>query len=175
MPGYPDGVAGKLVSLSDGDFPINGAWRAEAGICPANSTVEVYTEDLRDGTAIVLHFPDSQMVGTYTVLPADTGLSEERVARLGAQVFRENEAYGFHAIDGHVEVSENEGLLSGRFQSTLKETQIELLTRYVGVFLRIPLQQLPEDYCMTVRDSLEAVVADADSGGVAPDTIVGGS
>ena len=129
MPDYPEGEKGKLVSLSDGDFPINGAWGAEAGVCVAEGTLELYTEDLRDGTAIVLHFPDSLMMGSYPVMSADTGLAEERVARIGAQVFRENEAYGFRAIDGTVEVSEIDERLSGRFQSTLKETQIELLTR----------------------------------------------
>jgi hypothetical protein len=176
MPGYPEGETGRLVAVSDGDFPINGAWRAEAGICLPFGTLELYTDDLTNGTVIVLHFPDSQVAGTYTVLPADTGLSEERIARVGAQVFRaDQEAFGFRAVSGHLELSEQDGHLSGRFQSTLSEIQTELLTRYVGVFLRVPLRALPDHYCAAMADSLRVTSANVDSAGISPTEDEGGS
>jgi hypothetical protein len=156
MPDYPDSILGHVVAVSAGDFPIDGAWPAEAWICPSVGTIELYTEDLQNGTGILLHFPDSQAVGTYTVLPADTGFSDERVARIGVQVFREtqNDAFGFRAIDGHIEISEADDHLSGKFQTTLRETQIEILTRYAGALFRIPLKILSDEYCTSLSDSL---------------------
>ena len=165
MPDYPDSVAGHLVAVSAGDFPIDSRWRAEAGSCPSVGTIELYTEALQNGMGMLLHFPDSQVVGTYTVLSPDSGLGEGRVARIGVQFFREarNDAFGFHGIDGQVEISEAGGHLSGKFQVTLQETQIEILTRYAGVFSRIPLEQLPDDYCTGLSDSLRVRATESDT------------
>jgi len=170
MPSYPDSVAGHLVAVSAGDFPIAGRWSAAAWACPSAGTIELYTDDLQNGMGMVLHFPDAQAVGTYIVSPPDSGRDEERVARIGVQVFRDmrSEAFGFHAVDGKVEISEVGDHLSGKFQATLSETQIEILTQYVGVLFRIPLKDLPEEYCSVLRDSLRVPTT-------LSDTVVAGS
>ncbi len=168
MPGYPDSVPGNIVAVSAGDFPVNGSWPAGAGVCDSVAMIELYTDDLRNGTAIVMHFGDTEVEGEYAVLPADTALSVERVARLGVQVFDETEAFGLKAISGVLQVSDVDGHISGRFQATLMETQTEVLTRYVGVFLRIPLSALPETYCATLGDSLRVQLVEADTGEVSP-------
>ncbi len=165
LPDYPDSIAGHVVAVSAGDFPIDGRWRAEAGACPAEGTIELYTEDLQNGIGMLLHFPDSQAVGRYTVLSPDSGLGEQRTARIAVQFFRQarNDAFGFHAVDGQIEISEAGDHLSGKFQTILKETQIEILTRCVGVLFRIPLERLPDDYCAGLNDSLRMRATEPDT------------
>ena len=164
MPAFPAAERGRLVVTSDGDFPVQGSWLAQAGLCPATSTVELYTEDLGHGAAIVLQFADSALTGSYKVVPHDSESSDDKVALIGVQIFHDRDAFGLFAIDGEMEVLQDGRYLSGRFTSTLKELQVAVLTQFVGVFEQVRLEELSPEYCVTLSDSLEARLA------VEPDT-----
>jgi len=164
MPEYPVAEQGRLVAVSAGDFTMDGSWPAHAGVCQPAGPLELYTDDLRQGTAVVLHFVEHRLEGSYPVLPPDSAVGQERVAHIGVQLFQERQAFGFLAIEGHLEVSDFGDHLSGRFATTILETQNEILTRYVGVFTEIPVEPLTIEYCLSLRsDTLPAPGSVGDS------------
>jgi len=162
MPGYPDSQDGKLVVITDGDFPINQAWEAEAGFCDGGVLLELYAESNSSGTVIVLQHPDSDVIGEYAVVLADSVNPAERAARIAVQVFAGREAFGFQAIMGSLEVTEVGDRISGRFTATLRELDGGVLTRYVGVFRNVRVNLLAEDYCRELYPEQEPQ-ADPDS------------
>jgi len=149
MPEYPAAAQGHLVAVSAGDFTIEGSWPAQVGVCEPAGPLELYTSDLRQGTAVVLHFAERRVEGTYAVLSPDSAVGQERVAHIGVQVYGDRQAFGFRAIDGQLEVSDFGNHVSGRFATTIRETQSEILTRYVGVFTELPVEPLTIDYCLS--------------------------
>ncbi len=162
MPGYPDSQNGKLVVISDGDFSINKAWEAEAGFCDGGILLELYAESDSSGTVIVLQHPDSDVIGEYAVILADSVNPAERAARIAVQVFAGREAFGLQAIMGSLEVTEVGDRISGRFTATLRELDGGVLTRFVGVFRNVRVNLLAEDYCRELYPEQEPQ-ADPDS------------
>ncbi|UCD23834.1 MAG: hypothetical protein JSW51_12490 [Gemmatimonadota bacterium] len=146
MPGYPDARDGRLVVISDGDFAINRVWDAAAGYCE-KGMLELYAEDDSSGTVVVLHFPDSIPLGEYPIVLAGPLGAESREARIGVQVFDGREAFALQAFMGSLEITEFGDRVSGRFASTLREMDADVLTRYVGVFNDVRASVFPEDYC----------------------------
>ncbi|KPJ96653.1 MAG: hypothetical protein AMS18_00525 [Gemmatimonas sp. SG8_17] len=169
MPEYPVAEQGHLVAVSSGDFIMDGSWPAYVGVCEPAGPLELYTDDLRQGTAVVLHFVGGRVEGTYSVLLPDSAIGQERVAHIGVQLYRENQAFGFRAIEGQLEVADFGNHVSGRFATTIRETQTEILTRYVGVFMEIAVERLTTDYCLSLRADTLAVP------GAADDTAAAGS
>ncbi len=157
MPEYPVAERGRLVAVSSGDFVMAGSWPARAGICEPAGPLELYTDDLSQGTAVVLHFVEHRVKGTYPVLSPDSAMGQGRVAHVGVQLYRDRQAFGFRAIEGQLEVSDFGDQLSGRFATTIRETQHEILTHYVGVFTEIPVARLTVEYCLSLRADTLAV------------------
>jgi hypothetical protein len=162
MPEYPVAEEGRLVAVSSGDFTMDGSWPAHVGVCEPAGPLEMYTDDLRQGTAVVLHFVEHRVEGTYSVLSPDSAVGQERVAHIGVQLYRDRQAFGFRAIEGQLEVSDFGDHLSGRFATTIRETQNEILTRYVGVFSEIAVERLTIDYCLSLRTDTLAVPGTAE-------------
>lgn len=157
MPEYPVAEQGHLVAVSSGDFTMDGSWPAHVGVCEPAGPLELYTDDLRQGTAVVLHFVEHRVEGSYSVLLPDSAIGQERVAHIGVQLYRDNQAFGFRAIEGQLEVTDFGNHVSGRFATTIRETQNDILTRYVGVFTGIPVERLTIDYCLYLRADTLAV------------------
>jgi hypothetical protein len=158
MPGYPNSSDGYLVAVSDGDFVLDGRWRATAGLCADVRVVELYAEDTDGGTALVLHYPEGEPTGEFPIMLVDSATPDKRLALIGVQVFEERDAFGFQAFEGIVEIVSFDERLSGRFASTVRDIQTDILTRYVGVFAAIRVEDLGTDYCDTLRP-----VEDADT------------
>jgi hypothetical protein len=170
MPEYPVAEQGHLVAVSAGDFTMEGSWPAQVGVCEPAGPLELYTDDLRQGTAVVLHFAEHRVEGTYAVLSPDSAVGQERVAHIGVQLYRDRQAFAFRAIDGQLVVSDFGDHLSGRFATTIRETQNEILTRYVGVFTELPVERLTVDYCLSLRADTLAVPGTAeDTAAAEPD------
>jgi hypothetical protein len=168
MPDYPHASDGQLVVVSDGDFILDGKRRAVAGLCPEQRILELYAEDEAGGTAVMAQFPQGVAVGDYPIVLPDSAAVDERSARIGVQVFEERDAFGFQAFIGTLEVLSLGKRLSGRFASTVRDLQTDILTRYVGVFTDIPVETFDQDYCNTLRPEEDSdttqVGVEADSG-----------
>jgi hypothetical protein len=163
MPAYPDTSPGQLVVVSDGDFVLDGKRKAAAGLCPEQRILELYAEDDSGGTGVMLQYPDGDAVGEYPVLLPESTLVDERSARIGVQVFEERDARGFQALGGTLEVLSLDDHLSGRFMSTVRDVQTDVLTRYVGVFSAIPVEVLEQEYCTTLRPADHADTTQVDT------------
>jgi len=155
MPDYPNAARGSLAVVSSGDNVIDHEWDAEVGICEGAFLIELYAEDETSGSAIVLQYPDGEPTGTYPIVGSDSVTIDERAARVGAQVFEESQAFAFQAIEGTVEVLSLGEVISGRFASTLREVQSQVLTRYVGTFRDVKIAELSADYCQGLRPEPE--------------------
>jgi hypothetical protein len=105
------------------------------------------------GTALLLRMPDEDRVGQYPVVPAAATFPAAPAALIAVQVFAEPDAFGFQAYHGLLELTELGERLSGRFTSTLREVNVDLLAHFVGVFQDIPVTRLEEDYCQVLADS----------------------
>jgi hypothetical protein len=151
MPAYPDASPGQLVVASDGDFVLDGKRPAAASLCPEQRILELYAEDDSGGTGVMLQYPEGDAVGEYPVLLPESTLVDERSARIGVQVFEERDARGFQALGGTLEVLSLDEHLSGRFKSTVRDVETDVLARYVGIFTAIPVEVLGQDYCTTLR------------------------
>jgi len=163
MPAYPDPSSGQLVVVSDGDFVLDGRRPATAGLCPEQRILELYAEDDSGGTGVMLQYPEGDAVGEYPVLLPESTLVDERSARIGVQVFEERDARGFQALGGTLEVVSLDEHLSGRFVSTVRDVETDVLTRYVGVFSAIPVEVREQDYCTTLRPAEHADTTQVDT------------
>jgi hypothetical protein len=151
MPDYPNAARGNLTVVSSGDYVIDHEWDADVGSCEGAFVMELYAEDETSGSAIVLHYPDGEPTGVYPIVQSDSVTIDERIALVGVQVFEERQAFGFQAIEGTLEVLSLGEVISGRFASTIKEVQSEVLTRYVGTFRDVKIAELSADYCRGLR------------------------
>ena len=156
MPTHPSGQSGQLTVTSAGDYVIEGAWEARAGVCEQLGFLELYAGVPDTGTLIVLRFGDGDPLDRYPVGVADLQLPDPPAARIGVQLLGGEDALGFQAIEGELEVSSFGGDLSGRFATTLQEIRSGILTRYVGVFDRVPVEPLSAEYCRDMIDSTES-------------------
>jgi len=155
MPGYPNAARGTLTVVRAGDYVIDHEWDADVGSCGDAFLIELYAEDETSGSAIVLQYPDGEPTGVYPIVQSDSASIDERVALIGVQVFEEDQAFGFQAIEGTLEVVSLGEVISGRFASTIKEVQSEVLTRYVGTFRDVEIAELSADYCQGLRPEPE--------------------
>ncbi|UCG86221.1 MAG: hypothetical protein JSW71_20320 [Gemmatimonadota bacterium] len=150
MPDYPRPRGGHLVVVSDGDFAIGKVWEVEAGACASAHEIELYAEDDSSGTIIVLYYPDGNPEGSYPIIMVDSAVVGERAALVGVQIFQQQRAFGFQAIEGSLELQAVNEELTGRFASTVQEVQDNILTRYVGVFSGVGLRELSDEYCSSL-------------------------
>ena len=155
MPEYPAASPGRLVVIGAGDKPIDHEWEAQAGSCAAASLIELYAEDATSGSAVVLQYVGGDPVGTYAIVHADSIMIDDRAARIGVQLFDDNRAVGFQAVEGTLEVLSVGDEISGRFASTIREVQSNMLARYVGAFQDIEMADLPDEYCNSLRPAAE--------------------
>ena len=155
-PSYPNARRGLLVTRSAGDYEIEGAWQANAGVCEEIGIVEIYSGPPGFGIALFLRMPEGDPIGAYPVVPAAADLPDPPAALIAVQIFLERDAYGFQAYDGELELSEVGNRFGGRFAATLREVSIDMLTHFVGVFDGIPVESLPDEYCRSLSDSISA-------------------
>ena len=168
MPAYPGGRRGRLVVASAGDQEINGAFEAWAGLCETPRLLEIYATVPGTGTAILVHLPEGDPIGSYPVVPAQSGVHEIRTAQIGVQLFQEPEAYGFQALNGDFELTYLGEYASGRFAVTLQEIDHGILSRYVGVVEHAPVEVQPAEYCQKVREAFEVAGLDGMSPAAVP-------
>ena len=168
MPPYPDARGGRLVVESAGDFDLNGAWEAHAGLCEEVGVIEIYAGPSGLRSAVLLRMPEGEPLGKYPVVAADADFPDAPAALIAVQGFAEPEAFGLQAFSGELEVTAFGERVSGRFTSTLREISVDMLTQYVGVFEGVSVEPLSARYCEALRDSTLApsdTVADASTDG----------
>jgi hypothetical protein len=163
MPAYPNAIRGHLVTVSAGDYDINADWQASAGLCGEIGMLEMYAGPPGRNAALLIRIPGDHPLGSYPIVPPDANFPAAPAALIGVQVFGESEAFGFQAYHGVLELTELGERVSGRFESTLREVGMDMLTHFVGVFESIPVEPLPDDYCRVVRDSTLRYAPPADS------------
>jgi hypothetical protein len=106
---------------------------------------------------MLIRIPETDTLGEYPIVAATEELPAAPAALVAVQVFDEPDALGFQAYTGLLELTEfGNGELSGRFESTVREISTDILTHYVGVFERIALEPLTDEYCKAVADSAVA-------------------
>jgi hypothetical protein len=115
--------------------------------------LELYAGPPGFGTAVLVRMPHENRVGEYPVVAAATDFPDAPAALIAVQIFDEPDALGFQAYDGTLQLTEFGDEVSGRFTSTLREINVDILTHYLGVFENIPVTSLAEDYCQALQDS----------------------
>jgi len=163
-PSYPRARRGKLVTVSAGDHDIHGSWSTHAGICDQQGVLEMYAGPEGLGTALLLRMPSENRIGEYPMVPAAAEFPTAPAALIAVQIFDEPDALGFQAYDGMLELIELGDEVSGRFTSTLREINLDILTHYVGVFESIPVRPLSAEYCQVLQDSTLASDSTSDAG-----------
>jgi len=159
MPAYPEARRGRLVSVSAGEIELSGSWVGQAGVCDEAGFMQILAEVPGRGTLILLQMPDDRLV-SYPVMIVDAGLPPAPAAQVGVQVLEDRGTYAFQASEGEVHLDSIEnGEVSGRFATTLREISSDERVRYAGVFSRIPLTPHPQEYC----DQLTAALSPPDS------------
>lgn len=161
MPTYPEARGGRLVTVTAGDYDLSGIWEIDAGFCAEIGVLEIYAGPSGLRTAILLHVPEGDSLGTYPVVAAALDFPDAPAALIGVQVFENPEAFGFQAFSGELELSDFGARVSGRFNVTLREIGMDLFTHFVGVFEEVLVDPLSPDYCRVLRDS--TVVPDSAS------------
>jgi hypothetical protein len=167
MPPFPEARAGRLVTVTAGDYDISGVWEVDAGFCAEIGVLEIYAGPSGLRTAILLHVTEGASLGTYPVVAAALDLPDAPAALIAVQVFEDPEAFGFQAFSGELELSDFGAEVSGRFNVTLREIGMDLFTHFAGVFEEIGVDPLSPDYCRVLRDSTVA----PDSASVADSTV----
>jgi len=119
-PPYPNARRGLLVTRSAGDYDLEGVWQASAGVCEETGIMEIYAGPAGFGIALLLRMPDGDPVGRYPVIAAAVDLPDPPAALIAVQAFLEQDAYGFQAYDGELELSEFGNRVGGRFTTTLR-------------------------------------------------------
>jgi hypothetical protein len=163
-PSYPRPRSGKLVTISAGDYDIHGSWSTHAGICDQQGVLEIYAGPQGLGTALMLRMQSEDRLGEYPVVPAAAQFPSAPVALIAVQIFDEPDGLGFQAYDGTLELTELGDEASGRFTSTLREINLDILTHYVGVFENLPVRPLAAEYCQVLQDSTLASDSTSDAG-----------
>ncbi len=167
MPPFPEARAGRLVTVTAGDYDLNGVWEVDAGFCAEIGVLEIYAGPSGLRTAILLHVTEGASLGTYPVVAAALDFPDAPASLIAVQVFENPEAFGFQAFSGELELSDFGARVSGRFNVTLREIGMDLFTHFVGVFEEIMVDPLSPDYCRVMRDSTVA----PDSASVADSTV----
>lgn len=162
MPEFPEARRGRLVTQSAGEYDVHGSWKASAGLCQDVGVLEIYAGHPGLGNAIVLHMTDGNPLGTYPLVAAQADFPDSLAALVAVQVYQDPDAFGFQAYMGELELTTFGETVSGRFTSTLREIDINMVLHYVGVFEAIPVKPFAMNYCQTLRDS----TLPPDSGGV---------
>jgi len=152
MPSYPEASSGRLVTVSAGDYDLNGEWEVSAGLCEELGILEIYAGPQGLGTALLLRMPEDDPLGVYPVVAAEVNLPAAPAGLIAVQAFAEPNAYGFQAYIGQLELTAFGERVSGRFTSTLREIGLDLFTHYVGVFEDVSIDALSDDYCGVMRD-----------------------
>jgi len=156
MPPFPEARGGRLVTMTAGDYDLNGVWEVEVGLCGEIGILEIYAGPSGLRTAILLHIPKGDSLGTYPVVAAALDFPDAPAALIAVQVYKDSEAFGFQAFSGELELSDFGARVSGRFNVTLREIGMDLFTHFVGVFEDILVNPLSPDYCRVLRDSTVA-------------------
>jgi hypothetical protein len=167
MPPFPKARGGRLVTVTVGDYDLSGVWEIDAGFCGEIGVLEIYAGPSGLRTAILLHVPEGDSLGTYPVVAAALDFPDAPAALIAVQVFENPEAFGFQAFSGELELSDFGARVSGRFHVTLREIGMDLFTHFVGVFEEILVDPLSPDYCRVLKDSTVA----PDSASVADSTV----
>ncbi len=157
MPPFPEPRSGVLNATSAGEHTIEGAWKAQVGVCDDPGTLQVLAEVPGTGTLILLRLPpaDAERTGTYPIVVADSGLPPPPAAQVGVQLFRDAQGLAFQASEGEVQIYGYGANVSGRFAVTLREIQSSTLIQYTGVFAGIAVEHLSDDYCERMKSAVQ--------------------
>jgi hypothetical protein len=108
--------------------------------------------------------PSEDRLGEYPLVPAAARFPNAPAALIAVQIFDDPDGLGFQAYDGTLELTKLGEEASGRFTSTLREVNQDILTHYVGVFDNIPVRPLAAEYCRVLQDSTLASDSTSDAG-----------
>lgn len=162
MPDFPEPRRGWLVASSAGAYDLRGEWQARAAICDDPPVLEVLADQPGFGTLILLQLPapDARLT-RYPIVVVDSGVPEPPAAQIGVQLFQDRSSHAFQGLSGEVEVYGFAERVSGRYAVTLREIQTDDEAKYAGVFDGIPIEPLPAEMCLAMKEALAA----ADSSG----------
>ncbi|MFQ5704890.1 MAG: hypothetical protein ACE5HT_12820 [Gemmatimonadales bacterium] len=154
VPAFPTGRRGYLAAASAGEFRLGGSWKARATLCRERGLLEIDALVPGTGTLILVRLKTDSVAGSYVITEVDQDVPESGEARIGLQVFRGKVlAYAFQAESGELDISSLGEHVSGRFTSVVREIETDILTRYVGVIDRVPVDTTARAYCAKVSDS----------------------
>lgn len=160
MPDYPAARRGRLVAVSAGAVDLSGSWLGRAATCDDIGVLQILAEEPGRGTLILVQMPATDRLTTYPITVVEEGLPAAPAAQVGVQILGETGNYAFQGAEGDVYLdSLVNGELSGRIATTLREISSDERSRYAGVFSRIPVAPLAQEYC----DRMAAALSTPDS------------
>jgi hypothetical protein len=156
MPDFPEPQRGRLVAVGAGSYDLDGAWPAVARMCEDPPMMQVIAQEPGIGALVLLQLPEAgQRLTDYPVSIVEEGAPDPPASQVGVQLFLSGAASAFQAMEGQVSVFEFEERISGRFAVILREIGSGDGQKYAGVFQGISIEQIPEEDCLRVRQSLE--------------------
>ena len=160
VPDYPEARRGSLVAVSAGSVDISGSWPGRAAICDSLGMLQILAEEPGRGTLILLQMPEGNRATTYPIAIVDEGPPEPPAAQIGVQILGDGGTYAFQGAEGDIHLdSLQDGKASGRIATILREITSDEPLHYVGVFSRVPVVPLSQEYC----DQMASAMAPTDS------------
>lgn len=152
MPPYPAVGAKRLAAAAAGAHAFTTEWTVRGGVCAEPPFLQLLGDDFGLGMLLVVRARDlRRLTGTYPVAP-DTSFPEQS-ARASVRIATGRSAFAFRAVEGEVEVAEEDRRVSGRFALRLREIGMETDLAVAGAFRDVPLDFLPERECAMAREA----------------------
>jgi hypothetical protein len=163
IPEYPEARRGRLVAVSAGPVDLSGSWEGQAGICATLGVLQVLAEQPGRGTLMLFQMPDDGRVTTYPITIVEDGVPVPPMAQVGVQIMDESGTFAFQGAEGEIHLDDLEdGEATGRIAATLREITSDERVRYAGVFSRIPVTALPQEYCDQMATAMTPDTTEAD-------------
>ncbi len=166
MPGIPGTRRGHLTvqSASRSAPDIQGSWEAVGLLCTDPPMLQVIGGDPETQAIVLLQYPASgDREVSYPVVVPDYGVPVPPMAQVGVQLFRGRASYAYQGMDGTVEVSRFDDLVSGQFTVNLRDITSDDTVRFAGAFQDVRFDFIPEQDCLRVRQELDSLEAQRDS------------
>lgn len=156
MPDFPEPQRGRLVVRGAGSYMLDGAWPAAARMCDDPPMMQIVAQEPGIGTLVLLQLPPaSRRLTDYPVTIVEQGAPTAPASQVGVQLFQGGAASAFQAMEGQVSIHSFGDQISGEFAVILREIASGDGQKYAGVFERVPIEQIPVEDCLRVKEALE--------------------
>jgi hypothetical protein len=158
MPDYPGADRGQFaVQAASRSAPeIQGLWEGTGLLCVDPPMLQIIGADEETQVLVLLQYSVSgERKTSYPITTTGGSAPTPPASQVGVQLFRGRASYAYQGLDGAVDVSRFDELVSGRFAVNLRDITSNDTVRLAGAFRDVPFDFVPEEECLRAKAAME--------------------